>query len=516
MHTLQRLIACALLAVLTVLAGCGGGGGEGARTTTVTGIALISAPISGALVEIHQLTAGGAPGALLGSGSSGADGRFSIAIPAAAANEPFLVTVSGRSGASYLSPSGAGIPFASGERLRSAVEAAPPAALAVTPLTDAAYRKLQLILTANPALPGGIAQGVKAANSRIGALNGIDSIVSDPASDPAHRATLLVLERMLANLRTADSSAGSADLMALLNGAWAGATLASPDYQRYLQAFDTAAGEVIAANPGNGALAGAVTLLRARAAAPPAEPDFTDSTPPGAPQNLTATASALSASAASVRLTWFPSSDSQLAGYDIFRNGVKIASVIGPGYSDSTVSFNVSYSYSVLAFDAAGNRSPLSNEARVTPVAPPLDVVIGGGVSGDILTGPDIDNVPPAAPVTFSAVPTATGGATSSVRLSWSASTDDTGIAGYRLFRDGVLIATLTALSYDDPSLASGVGYRYAVAAFDAAGNRSALRELFITPALAPLGITVSGGVSLASAGSLSENSAVINQRRKV
>lgn len=503
MHILQRLLACALLACLTVLAGCGGGGGGDTRSTTVTGIAMI-APISGALVEIHELTPGGAPGALLGLGTSGDDGRFSIAIPAAAADAPFLVTVSGRSGARYLSPSGGEVSFGPGETLRCAVEAAPAAALAVTPLTDAAYRKLQLILTANPQLATGegIARGVQTANSRIGVLNGIGSIVSDPALDPAHQAALLVLERMLADLRTADSSADSADLMALLNGAYDEATLTSPDYQRYLQALDTAAGEVIAANPGNGALAAAVTLLRGRAAAPPAEPDFTDSTPPGAPLNLSATASALSTSAASVRLTWFPSGDSQLAGYDIFRDGVKIASVLVPEYRDSTVSFGVSYRYSVLAFDAAGNRSPLSNEARVTPVVPPLDVVIGGGVSGDILTGPGIDNVPPAAPVTFSAVPTATGAATSTVRLSWSAATDNAGIAGYRLFRDGALIATVTALSYDDPSLASGVTYSYAVAAFDAAGNRSALRQLVITPALAPLGVTVSGSVSLASSGS--------------
>lgn len=504
MHTLQRLLACALLAFLAVLAGCGGGGGDGGRSTTVTGIALIT-PIRGALVEIHQLTPGGAPGALLGSGSSGDDGRFSIAIPASAADAPILVTVSGRSGASYLSPSGAELSFGAGETLRCAVEGAPPAALAVTPLTEAAYRKLQLILTANPALatPEGIARGVNAANSRIGVLTGIGSIVSDPASDPAHQAALLVLERMLADLRTADSGADSGDLVALLNGAYASATLASPDYQRYLQALDTAAGEVIAANPGNASLAAAVTVLRARGAAPPAEPDFNDSTPPGAPQNLSATASALSASAASVVLTWFPSSDSQLAGYDIFRNGVKIASVLAPGYRDSTVSFNVSYRYSVLAFDAAGNRSPLSNEARVTPAVPPLNVVIGGAVSGEILNGPYLDNVPPTAPVTFSAVPAATGAATSSVRLSWSAATDDTGIAGYQLFRDGVPIATVSGLSYQDSSLPSGVSYSYAVAAFDAVGNRSGLRQLSITPALAPLGITVSGVVTLASAGSL-------------
>jgi hypothetical protein len=86
---------------------------------------------------------------------------------------------------------------------------------------------------------------------------------------------------------------------------------------------------------------------------------------------------------------------------------------------------------------------------------------------------------PPPAPADTQAptVPTnLTGLATSSsqVSLAWSASADNVGVAGYRVYRGGTQIATAAGLSYQDSGLAASTSYSYRVAAYDAAGNVSA------------------------------------------
>jgi hypothetical protein len=59
------------------------------------------------------------------------------------------------------------------------------------------------------------------------------------------------------------------------------------------------------------------------------------------------------------------------------------------------------------------------------------------------------------------------------VRLLWEPSSDDVGIAGYLVYRDGVEVATTSTAAYDDTAVQPGSSYSYEVAAFDAAGNRS-------------------------------------------
>jgi glucose/arabinose dehydrogenase/chitodextrinase len=61
------------------------------------------------------------------------------------------------------------------------------------------------------------------------------------------------------------------------------------------------------------------------------------------------------------------------------------------------------------------------------------------------------------------------------VSLGWSAATDNVGVIGYEIYRDGVLLATRgTGTSYTDATVQSRTAYEYAVRALDAAGNRSA------------------------------------------
>lgn len=59
------------------------------------------------------------------------------------------------------------------------------------------------------------------------------------------------------------------------------------------------------------------------------------------------------------------------------------------------------------------------------------------------------------------------------VDLSWTASSDDLGVAGYTVYRDGIALATVGGTTYSDASVTAGTTYDYAVDAEDAAGNRS-------------------------------------------
>ncbi|MEZ4825146.1 MAG: PKD domain-containing protein [Bacteroidia bacterium] len=61
-----------------------------------------------------------------------------------------------------------------------------------------------------------------------------------------------------------------------------------------------------------------------------------------------------------------------------------------------------------------------------------------------------------------------------SVDIQWDPSTDDTGVAGYKVFVDGVYLATTANTSYAISGLADNTEYDFQVSAFDAAGNESA------------------------------------------
>ena len=62
----------------------------------------------------------------------------------------------------------------------------------------------------------------------------------------------------------------------------------------------------------------------------------------------------------------------------------------------------------------------------------------------------------------------------SQINLSWSASTDNVGVTGYRINRNGSAIATTAAATYKDTGLSPLATYTYTISAYDAAGNMSA------------------------------------------
>jgi len=186
-----------------------------------------------------------------------------------------------------------------------------------------------------------------------------------------------------------------------------------------------------------------------------------DTNAPTAPTGLTATA----ASPSRIDLNWTASTDSTgVASYRIERcqnagcvTFAQVATSTGTSYSDVSLTAGTSYSYRVLAVNTGGSGSAYSNIASATTP----------------FTG---DTTPPTAPAGL----TATTASISQINLSWTASTDDVGVAGYRVERcqgtgctTFVEIAAPTATSFSDTGLTAATNYSYRVRAIDAAGNLS-------------------------------------------
>ena len=171
-----------------------------------------------------------------------------------------------------------------------------------------------------------------------------------------------------------------------------------------------------------------------------------DTSPPSAPSGVTQVAQ----TATSATLSWAPSTDNVgVAGYVISKSGIPLGTTSGTSYTVGDLTCGSVYSVVLQAYDVAGNRS-----------APT-------GFNGT--TSSCTDTTPPKPPSGLSQVDrTAT-----SMTISWSASTDASGVAGYGVYVDGARVATPAATSATVPSLACGKTYTIAVDAVDGAGNRS-------------------------------------------
>lgn len=82
----------------------------------------------------------------------------------------------------------------------------------------------------------------------------------------------------------------------------------------------------------------------------------------------------------------------------------------------------------------------------------------------------------------------------SSITLAWDAATDNVGVTGYEVSRDGQIVDTVDALSFTDTSLAASTTYVYGIGAIDAAGNKSSVATVSATTAAAPVNAVPSGG----------------------
>lgn len=499
MHKIfKRFLASALLACFPlVFAACGGGGGESVEMTTISGTA-VKGPIKGALVQVFKLNSNGTTGELLGSGISDGSAKYSIQIPKAKAVPPLLVTVSGQSGATYTSETtNAEVPFTAAEKFNAVLDTFDTTkSFTVSPLTDAAYQQVQKFLTETPAAIADT-RIISAANARIATLFNVSDVLADPATDPSYSAALKIIDQMVVSSGTATTL----QTMTLINQAFV--DVESQAYLGFQADLVAAATAVVTADPSATAIINAIIATTVN---PPAEPVLNDTTAPNAVINLTVATVAETAAASSATLSWKAATtagSNSVAGYDVYRDGSKIASVTSTGYVDRPLTPSTNYKYYIVTFDAAGNRSVPSSEITVmTPVSPNLNVTVSGQLTSAILALPKIDIFVPYAPANLSATPAALDATFSSVSLSWSASTDNvdvtnTGISGYEIFRDGSKIGTATLPGYTDPSVTSNVTYVYFVKAVDGAGNRSgASSPVSIKPPPASLGVIVGGQVT--------------------
>ena len=281
-----------------------------------------------------------------------------------------------------------------------------------------------------------------------------------------------------------------------------------------------------------------------------------DTTPPTIPTSLTAAAITRN----QVSLSWTASGDNVgVLGYVIFRDSARIATIRGTSttYSDMSASSATSYTYTVAAYDTAGNISSQSSPVSATTQAPasfdfslstPLNASVTQGssvinsITASLESGTTAsvsfsasglpsgatssfsplsctpactstftisapastpvgtytiaiagtkgflthttsfvltvsatpipaDTAPPSIPANLSASPVSS----SQINLSWTTSTDNVAVTGYKVYRGGSLIASPgNTTSYSDTGLSPSTNYTYTVAAYDAAGNISA------------------------------------------
>jgi chitodextrinase len=103
------------------------------------------------------------------------------------------------------------------------------------------------------------------------------------------------------------------------------------------------------------------------------------------------------------------------------------------------------------------------------------------------------DTTAPSAPASL----TATAATSSVMTLAWTASTDNVGVTGYQVFRNGALIGSTASLTYSDSGLAAATQYGYTIKATDAAGNVSAASSTATSSTL-PSGVMTGGADTIA------------------
>lgn len=185
---------------------------------------------------------------------------------------------------------------------------------------------------------------------------------------------------------------------------------------------------------------------------PPLPSSDTDS--PTIPTNLTATR----ISQNQVVLSWSASTDNYgVTGYKVYRSGVQIGIMDQLFYIDGEPPAT-NTCYTISAFDASGNISTLSSE------------VCAG------ITIESKDTEPPSSPILTSAPISS-----SQVNLSWTASTDNVAISGYRVSVDGITITTTTNTSFSHTGLTGNTTYHYTVVALDTSGNYASSDPVSVT-----------------------------------
>lgn len=184
---------------------------------------------------------------------------------------------------------------------------------------------------------------------------------------------------------------------------------------------------------------------------------------PTAPINLTGT----SLTQTSASFGWSASMAAKgcsVKEYTVYRGGTAIGTTSTLSFTDNGLQPDTIYTFAVTATDNSGHQSAQSTPLQLTTSA---------------------DTTPPSAPSNVRAVAINS----SEVKLSWTASTDNVAVAGYRVYRNGNLLAILTSPNvtlYQDETTSANTAYSYQVAAFDTSLNVSALSKAKPYPVTTP------------------------------
>ena len=182
-----------------------------------------------------------------------------------------------------------------------------------------------------------------------------------------------------------------------------------------------------------------------------------DTEPPTDPSGLTATP----VHEMRVDLSWTASTDDRgVIGYNIYRDNVKIGSSTTISYSDGTCLPSITYTYEVSAYDDFFNESGRSLPAQAITPAPS----------------------PPTDPTNLQG----TGSTTSTISMAWTASTDNIGVVGYRVYRNDVQVGTTAGTTYTDSGLNYTSSYTYKVDAYDGVPSYSGTCTPVVLSTLTP------------------------------
>jgi chitodextrinase len=184
--------------------------------------------------------------------------------------------------------------------------------------------------------------------------------------------------------------------------------------------------------------------------------------------------------------------------YNVFRgksatagDQVKIAETTALSYVYTQLACGTSYSLALQAQDAAGNKSdlaaaiwyPVTTRSCDEPPSPPPPP-------------PPADTQPPSMPSNLRI----TSSTATSIGLTWTASTDNVGVAGYDVYLNGVKVFMPSGTSFTYLGLSCATTYTAAVDAYDAAGNYSPKTAITVatpacpdtTPPSTPTGLAAS------------------------
>lgn len=175
-----------------------------------------------------------------------------------------------------------------------------------------------------------------------------------------------------------------------------------------------------------------------------------DTQAPTSPTGLAAT----DTQKTTIGISWTASTDNvKVKEYRIYVDGTLTATVTTTTFSITGLTAGTAYSIYVVAVDDAGNVSEASTALKVTTLAEAV-----------------VDTTAPSAPTNLITSEITTN----SIKVSWTAATDNVGVTEYQLFVDGTQNSTTSTTNATVSNLTKATAYSIYVTAKDAAGNVSA------------------------------------------